>query len=155
MIGGIALSAVCLLTVSNIIGRALIPIGLSPVPGDFELVEFLIAFSIFHFLPWCQLQDGHISVDIFLKFFPAKFTTFSKLLSHALMFVVMLIIALRLWSSLLETREYGEVSFILQIPIWWNYLLVLPVTFFSSFIALYNIYATLTDKSPSSASPAR
>jgi hypothetical protein len=37
--GGIVLAAITVLTVVSITGRSLVPIGLAPVPGDFELVE--------------------------------------------------------------------------------------------------------------------
>ena len=64
--GGVVLVAIALTTVISIVGRALIPIGLSPIRGDFELVEMGVAVAVFGFLPWCQLNRGHITVDVFL-----------------------------------------------------------------------------------------
>lgn len=39
IVGGIVLVALTLMIVASITGRALIGLGLGPVPGDFELVE--------------------------------------------------------------------------------------------------------------------
>ncbi|MEP4859031.1 MAG: TRAP transporter small permease, partial [Alphaproteobacteria bacterium] len=43
--GGIVLAAITVLTVVSITGRSLVPFGLAPVPGDFELVEAGTAFA--------------------------------------------------------------------------------------------------------------
>ena len=64
--GGAALLAITALTVISVTGRGLIAVGLGPVPGDSELVEMAAAFAIFSFLPWCQLQRGHVTVDLFM-----------------------------------------------------------------------------------------
>ena len=49
--GGCMLSALALLSVVSISGRALSVAGLGPVPGDFELVEAGTALAVFCFLP--------------------------------------------------------------------------------------------------------
>jgi TRAP-type C4-dicarboxylate transport system permease small subunit len=65
LVGGIVLSALIVLTCLSITGRAFVFAGLGPVPGDFELVEAGIAFAVFSFLPICQVQAGHATVDLF------------------------------------------------------------------------------------------
>ena len=57
LLGGAVLIVLTLLTVASVSGRALIPLGLGPLPGDFELVEAGVAFAVFAFLPWCQLSS--------------------------------------------------------------------------------------------------
>jgi hypothetical protein len=49
-----------------------------PVKGDFEVVEAGIAFSIFAFLPICQLHGGHATVDIFTNLMPKRPTVSSS-----------------------------------------------------------------------------
>lgn len=49
----------------SIFGRALVVIGLAPVPGDFELVKAGIAFCVFAFLPICRVHAGHATIDVF------------------------------------------------------------------------------------------
>ena len=39
IVGGLVLCAITLMSVASITGRALIGVGLGPVPGDFEMVE--------------------------------------------------------------------------------------------------------------------
>ena len=62
--GGVLLAGLALLTVSSVLGRAFIFIGLGPIKGDYELVEMGCAIAVFSFLPWCQLKRGHVTVDI-------------------------------------------------------------------------------------------
>ncbi|MGD6626339.1 TRAP transporter small permease subunit, partial [Xanthomonas citri pv. citri] len=62
LLGGLAASAVGVLTASSIVGRAL---WSSPIPGDVELTQFGIALAISLCLPWCQLHGANIIVDFF------------------------------------------------------------------------------------------
>ena len=74
IMGGVVLTALVLLTCVSVLGRGLNTLGHSdmltslhngsgcvdrngrrPLNGDFELVEAGVAFSIFAFLPICQL----------------------------------------------------------------------------------------------------
>ncbi|MEM6311833.1 MAG: hypothetical protein AAF754_17515, partial [Pseudomonadota bacterium] len=65
-LGGIVLTAIAIMTVISTIGRAFVglQIGLGPIPGDFELVEAGTAVAIFCFMGWCQLNQGHVTVDV-------------------------------------------------------------------------------------------
>src|SRR3546814_13937153 len=67
MAGGASLIAAVVLTVLSINGRNLISVGLSPVPGDFELVEAGTAFPVLAFMGLCQYHRGHVTVDLFLS----------------------------------------------------------------------------------------
>lgn len=51
IIGGLALVALTLMIVASVSGRAMLGLGLGPVPGDFELVEVGTAIAVFFFLP--------------------------------------------------------------------------------------------------------
>lgn len=120
--GGVVLAALIVMTVVSIIGRTLIGIGLSPVPGDFELMEIGVGFAIFAFLPWCQLKRGHARVDLFQKLMSARLNQSIDFLSDVLMAVAAFLIAWRLWIGMLDKRGYGETTFILQFPVWLAYL---------------------------------
>ena len=67
IVGGVVLCAITLMSVASITGRALIGVGLGPVPGDFEMVEVGTALAVFFFLPWCYLKGGHATVDLFYR----------------------------------------------------------------------------------------
>lgn len=119
--GGAVLVLLTATTMVSITGRALIGIGLGPVPGDYELVEAGTAFAIFAFLPWCQMKRGHVTVDLFLARFGARVNAAVDTLANVLMTAASALIAWRLWLGLLDKKAYGETTFILQFPLWWGY----------------------------------
>ncbi len=121
--GGIVLVAVTLMVVASVAGRAMIGLGLGPVPGDFELVEVGIGVAIFYFLPWCYLRGGHATVDLLYMHMPRWFQKGIDLLSDVAMLLVWLVLTWKLWEGLLEKKEYMETTFILQMPVWWAYAL--------------------------------
>jgi TRAP-type C4-dicarboxylate transport system permease small subunit len=120
-IGAIVLVALSVLTVASIVGRALSFAGLGPVPGDFELVEAGTALAVFCFLPWCHLSGGHAAVDLLWKAYPEPMKRVLVVVSDGLMLVVWLLLVWRMGVAMLDYRANGEVSFILQMPVWWGY----------------------------------
>lgn len=121
VLGGIVLCAIALMTTISIIGRAFLFIGLRPVPGDFELVEAGTAFAVCAFLPWCQLQRGHVSVSIVSDRFSAHINRVLDLLVDLLLLATALVLTWRHLLGLIDKQAYGETTFILQYPIWWAY----------------------------------
>jgi hypothetical protein len=137
--GGLVLLAITVMTVLSIGGRAFIWAGLGPVPGDFELVEAGTGFAVFAFLPWCQLNRGHATVDLFTNFLPNSANRVLDLLWEIVLGLGTILIAWRLWVGMLEKREYGETTFILQFPIWWGMALCAVATIVGVVVALYMI----------------
>jgi TRAP-type C4-dicarboxylate transport system permease small subunit len=120
-LGGVVLTAMALLSVTSIAGRALSGVGLGPVPGDFELVEVGTALAVFCFLPWTHLKRGHASVDLFWKLYPPGLQRVLEVAADVLMLVVWVLL---IWRMAIVTEDYrgnAEVSFILQMPVWWGY----------------------------------
>ncbi|MFZ1813260.1 MAG: TRAP transporter small permease [Rhizobiaceae bacterium] len=105
------------------IGSMFDKLGAGPIPGDYEMVEAGTAFAVFAFLPWCQLNRSHASVEIFTASFPTSLNRFIDLISNGLFFAVALLLAWRHWLGTMDKLGYGETSFILQYPIWWGYAL--------------------------------
>lgn len=123
IVGGVALVALTLMIVASVSGRALISIGLGPVPGDFELVEVGTAIAVFFFLPWTYLKGGHATVDLLYTNLPAWAQKAIVLACDLVMLVVWLTLTWKLYEGMLEKKEYVETTFILQMPIWWAYAL--------------------------------
>lgn len=121
LLGGAVLIAITALTVVSITGRSLMPLGLAPVPGDFEIVEALTGFAVFAFLPWCQINRGHATVDVFTSFLSANANRWIDVVTELLMTAVMILIAWRLWVGMMDKIRYSEITFILQFPVWWGY----------------------------------
>ena len=121
MLGGLVLCALTLMIVASVAGRAMIGLGLGPVPGDFELVEAGTAVAVFFFLPWTYLRGGHATVDLLYMHLPKPVQRTVVALSDLLMLILWLALTWQLWVGMMEKREYLETTFILQMPVWWAY----------------------------------
>jgi TRAP-type mannitol/chloroaromatic compound transport system permease small subunit len=120
--GGLVLVLVTAITVTSIVGRALIGLGLAPVPGDFEIVQAGCGFALCAFLPICQLRRGHVTVDILFSALRPAATAWTALLGNVLMTLVTGLLFWRLVVGMFEKVANGETTFILQMPVWWMYL---------------------------------
>jgi Tripartite ATP-independent periplasmic transporters, DctQ component len=119
--GGFVLSGLAVLSVVSISGRAFSFAGLGPVPGDFELVEAGSALAVFCFLPWCHLKQRHADVNLFWLLFPSSVRRVLSVASDGLMLFIWVLLVWRMGVATLEYRANEEVSFILQMPVWWGY----------------------------------
>ena len=137
--GGVVLVAITVMTTLSIVGRAFTWAGLGPVPGDFELVEAGTGFAVFAFLPWCQLNRGHATVDLFTNYLSPAINRVLDLLWELVLSLITILIAWRLWIGMLEKREYGETTFILQFPIWWGIALCAAATVVGVIVAVYMV----------------
>lgn len=145
IIGGIVLVFLTILTVVSITGRSLIPFGLGPVPGDFELVESLTAFAVFAFLPWCQLNRGHATVDLFTSMLPASANRIIDFITEILMTVIIVVIAWRLWAGMQDKMRYTETTFILQYPVWWAYAACMVGASVAVIVSAYMIFVRASE----------
>ncbi len=129
ILGGLVLCLIALMVLISIVGRAGIPIGFSSIKGDFELVEVGTAFAILAFMPFAQLNRSHAAVS----FFTEKLGKFANqtidFIVDIFMLIIASILAWRLTLGTIEKYNNGEVSFILQFPLWFAYA--------SALIALY------------------
>ena len=126
LIGGAVLLLMVVMTILSVIGRGINAYGLGPIPGDFELVEFASAFVIFWILPWAQISNGHVAVDVLARHFPKALNRIIEVISQSLIVVMAVFIARQLTLGFWDKFQYGEMSFILMMPVWWGYLAALP-----------------------------
>ena len=157
ILGGIVLTLLVLLTCISVLGRGLnsmghsdwmtglsqrfadglIATGVGPVTGDFELVEAGIAFSIFAFLPICQLYAGHATVDVFTAQMSKRVNTWLIAFWDIVLTLVILLISWRLFAGMLDKLNNGETTFLLQFPIWWAYAASFVAALVASVTAIY------------------
>lgn len=123
-----------------ILANGLLAAGVGPLNGDYELLEAGIAFSIFAFLPLCQLNAAHASVDIFTAMMPARFSRFMIWLSEFAFALVLILIAWQMTNGLMDKYLSGETTFLLQFPVWWAYGLSMIGAYVAGFIAVTMIY---------------
>ena len=122
ILGGLLLTGLALMTVASIIGRALIPLGLRPITGDFEMVELGCAVAICAFLPWCQLTRGHVTVDVFVGLGPRSLHRFTQLTGDLVITVIAVILLWRFWLGMHEMISNGQETYLLGLPIWYGYV---------------------------------
>lgn len=116
--GGVALALITGITVVSVIGRALIPLGLSPIPGDVELIQAGVLFAVFSFMPWCQLERGHAVVAIVTDRFRVRVGALLEFVWDVFMLIAAVFIAWRFGAGLLDKYGNGESTFILRVPLW-------------------------------------
>ena len=145
MIGGLILVGLALMTVASVLGRAFIFAGLSPIKGDYELVEMGCAIAIFCFLPLCQLRRGHVTVDVFVNAFPVRARLFLTLLGNVALFLAAGLIAWRLWLGTIDKLSYGEETYELGLSLGYGYsaAMVGAVTF--AVVAAYTVWRSINE----------
>ena len=121
--GGLILLALVAMSLVSVIGRKLFA---TPVRGDIELMEIGAAIAIAAFLPLCELRGQHIKVDAFTLKLPARAQAWLDAAAHFLCLLAALVLAWRTGLQVLESREYGEVSTLLSVPLWIPLLAIVP-----------------------------
>ena len=116
IVGGFVLTALTLVTVVSVISRALFN---APIPGDFELVELGCAVAVGSFLPYCQIQEGNVIVDLFTAKASKGVIRFLGALGDLVFMAISGLICWRMVRGCLDLREYEEVTMVLEIPVWW------------------------------------
>jgi TRAP-type C4-dicarboxylate transport system permease small subunit len=115
LLGGLLMTALTVMTVVSVIGRYLFN---SPIQGDYELVTTGTAITVFLFLPYCHLQRGNVVVDLFLSWAPRKVQSFFDGASGLLLAAIDGVLAWRMIHGGIDMHRYGEVSYILALPVW-------------------------------------
>lgn len=130
---GVCAGAVAVMTVTSILGRALLS---RPIPGDVELTQLGIALSISLCLPWCQLQRAHIIVDFFTQRVPARGIRRLDAAGGLLMALMVALLSWRTGAGAFAVQGAGEQSMILGLPMWWIYAALAPGLALAGLIAL-------------------
>lgn len=159
-LGGIVLMGMALVTVASVGGRALLSFGFTPITGDFELVEAGCAIAVFAFMPWCQLNRGHVSVDIVVDQMPPRLRAALGLVGDLTVAVVSGLILWRLYLGFAEKFPYGsdelraalwmgskpyfpETTYELELPIWLPFGLCLIGAALFFVVSLYTVWRAL------------
>lgn len=157
ILGGLVLTTLIVLTCLSIAGRSinsllhsdvfqaylpgfanvLLSTGIGPINGDFELVEAGMAFCIFAFLPLCQLNGAHASVDIFTSRLPLKINHFLRMVIEIIFAAVLILIAFKLFAGMESKRSSGQTTLLLQYPVWWGYAFSVPGAIAAAFVAIH------------------
>lgn len=157
LLGGAALASMILIVCLSIIGRSgatimhsglmqtyasgfatwALEAGLGPVNGDYEIVEALMAFAIFAFIPLTQVTAGHATVDIFTNTLPAGVQRWLGAVIEVIFAVTLVVIAWKLYDGTMSKQRSGTTTFLLQFPLWWAYAGALVGAIAAAVVAVY------------------
>lgn len=137
------LMAIAALSLISIVGRSLNGLGLSPVPGDFELVEVGTAVAVFCFLPWTHLRRAHAVVDLFWGALPKALKPFIVVMSDLLMLLLWVVLIWRMGVAIAEYRDNGETTLLLLMPMWLLYSAAMVPAALGLFAYLWKLLESL------------
>lgn len=138
--GGLVLLVLIGMSLISIIGRKLFAM---PIRGDMELVEIGAAVATAAFLPLCELRGNHLRADTFTLAAPASVKRGLDAMAHLLCALVAVILAWRTSLQLLDSREYGDATTLLALPLWLALALIVPSLVLLAFCALQRMVETL------------
>lgn len=122
--GGVVLLGIVLLTAVNAAGFTLDlilgPFGVSVggVSGYEDAVELFIGAAALAMFPYCQLQKGNVSVDIFMEMAPYRLQAAIDFISDIVLAVIAFYIGYMTIYGGIEAYEDGATSPILALPFW-------------------------------------
>lgn len=123
LLGGIVLLAAAVMVVVSVGGRYLLS---RPIRGDIELLSLAMAVSVSLFLPWCQLQKGHVIVGVFTDRAPPPVRAVLDAAGSLGIAIVAGILAWRMAIGGIEMHRFGDESMVLRIPTWIGFAVVVP-----------------------------
>jgi TRAP-type C4-dicarboxylate transport system permease small subunit len=112
IIGGIALTFMMLLTVTDVFMRA----GGRPILGVYELVSLSLAIVIGFSIPQVSLGRGHVYMEFVLEMLPKWQRAVLNTLTRVMCILLFAIIGYNLFLIGGEFRTSGEVSSTLKLP---------------------------------------
>lgn len=133
--GGAVLMGMLTLSVLTVVGRKFFD---TPVQGDFELVQLGCAVCVACFLPWCQVEKGHVIVDFFTLHAPPRVKAALDAFGGLLLGTSAALIAWRLALGTWSVWSNQETTMILGAPLWIGYAPLVPAF---ALLALTGFYA--------------
>jgi TRAP-type C4-dicarboxylate transport system permease small subunit len=112
-IGASVLSAMMFLTTADVILRYFFE---SPLPGTYEILQYMMSIVIPFGIAYCAHEDAHVSVDILFASLPRRIQSFLQCVNSLIVLLLFLLIAWQSISYVQETYESGLTSGILYIP---------------------------------------
>ncbi len=136
IIGGLILIALVAMSIVSIVGRKLFS---TPIQGDIELVQMGVAFAAAAFLPVCEMSDHHIKVDAFTNWLGEGAIRTLDAIAHTLLTGMFVLLSWRTLVAALNTRNSGEVSTLLSVPMWVPEILLVPSLSLATVCGAYQV----------------
>ena len=119
LFGGLVLVAAMLFTVVAVCMAAL---G-RPILGDTEIVEFAAGVAVMSFMPYCQMQYGHVAITAFTGWAPQNVKAGLDVAAGIAFALVVIVLAVQLIVGGYDAYDRGRISMFLRLPRWWGFAL--------------------------------
>lgn len=103
------------LTCVDVVGRYLFN---RPVAGGLEMIEILVAATVFAALPLVTLRQEHVTVDLLDAVTPDWVLRLQHFLGYVLSALVCGVLAWQLWIRAGRMFGYGDTTAVLRIPLY-------------------------------------
>ena len=103
-----------LVTVVDVVGRYFLN---APLPGAFEMTQFLMAAIVYAGLPHVSQRESHITIDLLDGVTPDRVVSLRDLVVNGLCAVTFAVLSWRLWVLAEEAKEWGDVTQYLGWPL--------------------------------------
>lgn len=138
--GGVLLIGLGALTALNV---ALKDLAGRPIRGEFEVVDLGVVIVVFSFMPIAQLARGHVIVDLFSQWAPAR-ARYALDACASLVFAACIgLVAWRMAVGGFEIAGTGEQSTVLKLKFWWVFVFAVPSLALLSINCLYTAWTDL------------
>lgn len=131
LISGLAVFALMVMAVVSVGGRNFFN---APLPGYVDWIEQAMPLIAFMGVAYTQRLGGHIRMDLFLSFLPAKRIWVAELITTILIFTIMVVLVYGTWYHFLRSFDFAapmwsrDSSMDIAIPLWPAKLLA-PIAF--------------------------
>jgi TRAP-type C4-dicarboxylate transport system permease small subunit len=141
-LGGLALCALTALTVVSVTLRALTT---KPIPGDYEIVQLLMAVTIFCFLPYCHMRKGNVIVDVFTLRAPKRLNAALDALGGVFYALFAVLLTWRMAEGGYDMFDFGQTTMSVALPIWPAFVPIVASLVYLVFVCLYRFWADLRE----------
>jgi TRAP-type transport system small permease protein len=114
LLAGIALFAIMLLTLFDVVGRKFLD---ASVPGSLEVTELLLVVVIFAGLPLVSLRGEHVVFDSLDPLWPAAWRRAQQAVVDLACMAMLLGVAWVMWVKAGNMAEYGDTTAQLLLPL--------------------------------------
>jgi len=114
------LLSLMVLTVGDVVGRYLVGIipGLGPIPGSFELTEFMLAVIVLTAIGHTQMKDEHISIELLVERFSPKVRAIIDTITNFLSLAMYVLVTWRMIRYAQLLYDSHDVSGVLRLPVY-------------------------------------
>jgi TRAP-type C4-dicarboxylate transport system permease small subunit len=138
LVGGVLLLVSVVLSVFSIAGRYAFS---APVPGDYELVELICAVAVFLFFPFTHMKGANLSAEFFTSGLPPRWNRAIDVVHDLIFALIAALLAWRLGHGMVDKFHNGDMSILLQIPLWMPFVVAVACMWLLCLVSLWRVLA--------------